>query len=281
MRPEDRQAADWREAAAYAPLLAADRSILAWEWLRRDPGYRAAADRALGQETQAAQDSRTDAGEWGLHAFEPAEIAAPAARPVWRSGFHPYVLEADALPTGDARNAFELARVAGMSTIVVESGQEHLLVSDGLRAVRLDLLSGSVRRGPVRLHYRLAGLASAERPLLTLRRLLALWRAGRFSAQLHPVEARAARFVLMLRAHDALAAGATQREIAAVLLSGEAGEARWRVRAPTVRSQVQRLVRSARFMAAGGYLALLGGEDPLAGLGGVPEAIPAVDKTNR
>jgi hypothetical protein len=27
---------DWRDAAAYAPLLEADRSLFAWEWLRRD-----------------------------------------------------------------------------------------------------------------------------------------------------------------------------------------------------------------------------------------------------
>lgn len=281
MRTKRRHGTNWREAAAYAPLLAADRSVVAWEWLRRDPGYRAAADRALEQGSGAAFDGRFDAGKWGLHAFEPADLAAPAARPVWRSDVHPYVLEADALPTGDARNAFELARLAAISTIVADGEQEHLLVSDGLRAIRLDLLSGSVRRGPVRLHYRLAGLAGAERPLLTLRRLLALWRTGRLSAQLHPVEARAARFVLMLRVHDALASGATQREIAAGLLSAEAGEARWRVRAPTVRSRVQRLVRSARFMAAGGYLALLGGEDPLPGLGGVPEAMPAADETIR
>ncbi|HWH21842.1 MAG TPA: DUF2285 domain-containing protein [Allosphingosinicella sp.] len=279
MRPEDGHAAVWRDAAAYAPLLTADRSVLAWEWLRRDPGYRAAADRALGQGSRAALDGGPGAGEWGLHAFEPADLAAPAARPVWRAAVHPYVLEADARPTGEARDSFELARLAGISTIVAGGGQEHLLVSDGLRAIRLDLLSGSVRRGPVRLHYRLAGLASAERPLLTLRRLLALWRTGRFSAQLHPVETRAARFVLMLRAHDALASGATQREIAAGLLGAEAGEARWRVRAPTVRSRVQRLVRSARIMAAGGYLALLGGEYPLAGLPGGPEAISAADET--
>lgn len=281
MRTRWRHATEWRDTAAYAPLLAADRSVLAWEWLRRDSGYRAAADRALGQGSQAAQDSRSEAGRWGLHAFEPADLAAPAARPVWRSDVHPYVLEADALPTGDARNLFELARLAGIATIVEDGRQEHLLVSDGLRAIRLDLLSGSVGRGPVSLHYRLAGLASAERPLLTLRRLLGLWRTGRFSAQLHPVEARSARLVLMLRVHDALACGATQREIAAVLLSAEAGEGRWRVRAPTVRSRVQRLVRSARFMAAGGYRALLGGEDRLSGLGGVPETTPAADETIR
>ena len=61
----------------------------------------------------------------------------------------------------------------------------------------------------------------------------------------------------MLRASDALAAGAAQREIAAVLLNAEAEVERWRVIAPTLRARAQRLVRAARRMAAGGYRSLL------------------------
>lgn len=57
----------------------------------------------------------------------------------------------------------------------------------------------------------------------------------------------------MLRASDALAAGADHREIAAVLLSEEARQPRWRVQSPSVRSRIQRLVRSARAMEAGGF----------------------------
>ena len=34
---------DWRNADAYSALLEADRSLIAWEWLRRDDRYRAAA----------------------------------------------------------------------------------------------------------------------------------------------------------------------------------------------------------------------------------------------
>lgn len=52
---------------------------------------------------------------------------------------------------------------------------------------------------------------------------------------------------------------ADQREIATVLLSAEAGEPRWRSRSPGVRSRVQRLVRSALAMEAGGFWALLSG----------------------
>lgn len=240
---------DWRNAAAYAPLLRADRSILAWEWLRRDPVYREAAD---------AGAVRNRPADWGLHAFEPPDRAAPNARPLWRAEVHPPVLPAVAGPPVGAADAFDFARLGPLATIGSDAdGREHLLISDGLRAIRVDVEAGTLRRGPVRLLYLIAGIDSAERPLLTLRRFLALCRTGRFSPTLHPAEARAGRFILMLRAADALAEGATQREIAATLLSGDAAADRWRVSAPTVRARAQRLVRSARRLAGGGYRSLL------------------------
>jgi hypothetical protein len=61
----------------------------------------------------------------------------------------------------------------------------------------------------------------------------------------------------MLRAHDGLLAGASQRDIARVLLSRTAGEPRWRSRESSVRAQAQRLVRSARQISAGAYRLLL------------------------
>jgi hypothetical protein len=87
--------------------------------------------------------------------------------------------------------------------------------------------------------------------------LLSLYRNRRFSRSLHAREARARRWILALRAWDALVAGADQREVAQHLLSRSAGDPRWRSREPSVRSQAQRLVRSARAFANGGYRALL------------------------
>ena len=158
----------------------------------------------------------------------------------------------------DDEDGFDLARFAAISTLVTASDdREHLLISDGLRAIRIDVLAGTIGAGSAALRYRLEGLASAERPVLTLRRLLALWRTGRFCRSLHPDEARAKRWLLMLRAHDALTAGANQRDIAAVLLSAEAGQPRWRSRSPCLRAQTQRLVRGTRRMASARYLELL------------------------
>jgi hypothetical protein len=245
--------ADWRDAGAYAPLLAADRSIFAWEWLRRDPGYRAAAARPCREWEGAA-----DAARWGLHRFEDPSRLAPEARPIWRAEYHPFVLKAKVDAPSMPSDAIEFRRLAAPATFDAgDRSGEHWLISDGLRAIRIDLVGGTAAIGPVELHYLLAGRASADGPLLALRRLLALANTGRFSRTLHPREPKARRWILGLRAHDALAAGARQREIAAELLNGEAGEARWRVNAASLRSQAQRLVRTARRFADGGYRGLL------------------------
>ena len=245
--------ADWKEAGVYAPLLDADRPIFAWEWLRRDPGYRAAA--ASGADGCAGAPV---AASWGLHRFEDPGRGAPDARPLWRAGHHPYVLRARAAPPASPSDAVEFGRLAALATLDAAGGDgEHWLLSDGLRAIRLDLVDGTATRGSVELRYLLAGRASASGPLLALRRLLALVETGRFSRTLHPREPKARRWILALRAHDALAAGASQREIAARLLGDAAAEARWRVDAASLRSQVQRLVRVARDFADGGYRALL------------------------
>lgn len=254
-----RQVPDWRDSAAYAPLLGADRSFFAWEWLRRDPGYRADAEACAG----APADSNEGALRWGLHAFEVANRAVPDSRPVWTAAADPFVLAAEAgPPTG--RDDFDLGGMAGWSTLVTSAeGRQHLLLSDGFRAIRIDVLTGSLARGPVQIRYRLAGLRSAERPVLTLRRFLALWRSGEFHRSLHPRETRARRWILLLRACDALAVGATQREIAGALLSVEARQPRWRSQAPSLRSRAQRLVRCATMMQAAGYRRLLSPPDPV------------------
>jgi len=247
--------ADWRDAAEYAPLLEADRSIFAWEWLRRDPCYRAAAELARGDSRSPDKDLRPE--QWGLHVFEPHNLAAPCARPMWSSQVHDLVLAAAAEPADDPADAFDLPRLGSLAKLIEGEAGEHVLISDGLRATRLDVRAGTLTRGPVRLLYRLSGMRSAEKPLLTLRRLIWFCRSTCFSAALHHVDTRAHRFVLMLRAYDAIRSGVTQREIASALLSKEAEEGRWRVQAPTLRSRAQRLVKAARFMAEGGYSSLL------------------------
>lgn len=254
MRRETAPTIEWRDAAAYAPLLDADRSLFGWEWLRRDPGYRA----AYFQDSFDFSSRLARPRQFGLTALEPPDLAVPDARPLWRAEIHPYVLSVRPLRRSSAADdQFDLDRVGEFSRIVEDEASEHLLLSNGLRTIRLDAPLGALTSGPVCLGYELGGLKSAQPPLLTLRRLLALCRTGRFARALHGREARARRWILALRAWDALAASAGQREIAAELLSQSVTESRWRSREPSLRSQGQRLVRSARHMASGGWRDLL------------------------
>jgi hypothetical protein len=246
---------EWRDAAAYAPLLDAERSLIAWEWLRRDPGYRAAAQTAIERDARGVAALPCPA-EFGLVRFEPPNLGVPYARPLWRDDADAHVLGVERARDG-AEDSFELDAFRGLATLVTDGSAEHLLLSDGFRSVRLDAAPGVFSAGAVRLRYRIEGLASAEPALLTLRRLLALCRTGRFARSLHPQESKARRWILMLRAWDALADGADQRLIARELFSRSAGEPSWRIREPSVRSRAQRLVRSARWLGNCGYRALL------------------------
>jgi hypothetical protein len=251
---EDRP--DWRDQAAYAPLLDADRSFFAWEWLRRDAYYRSCA-RQVVEEVGLIGPECPGPDRFGLVLFEPPNLAVPAARPVWSSDVHPYVLSCRPGEATISEDLFDLDRLGAMARLVLAEDAEHLLLSDGRRTIRLDGPIGAFSGGPVCLSYEIAGLSKAEVSLLTLRRFLALCRRRCFARALHLSEARAPRWIMMLRTADALAQGADQREIAHVLLSRSVNEPRWRCRESSVRSQVQRLVRSARRFDRGEFWRLL------------------------
>lgn len=245
---------DWTDAADYAALVDADRSLFAWEWLRRDWTYREAAAARLRRSPGGADPCAAD---FGLVAFERPDLAVPLGRPLWRSDAYPYVIGAGRGPAGPSADAFDVERLRSIARLVADGTGEHLLLCDGLRAVRVDGPRGLFTGGAACLQYDLTGLVSAERPLLTLRRFLALCRSGKFSRSLHRPEVRARRWILMLRAFDAVVAGAGQREIAERLLSASAAAPGWRDREPSLRSRAQRLVRSARQFARGAYRSLL------------------------
>jgi hypothetical protein len=250
---------DWRDAGAYADLLSVERAGLAWEWLRRSGAYRQCWRDfgALACTNGQAARGPALAEAWGLHALEDPARPAPAARPIWRADRHPLVLAAVATAARDDVDTFRFERFGQRATVVGAPGAEHVLISDGFRSIRLDVAGDSVTHGPVRLCYRISGLGCASPKVLILRRLLHLAATGDFSRLLHRPDARVRRHVLLIRASDALAAGASQREIAAGLLGRPPSAVRWRIEAPSLRSQAQRLVRGARRMASGAWLDLL------------------------
>jgi len=194
----------------------------------------------------------------GFTFAERPEVEAPDARILWRADLDPGTLTVRATPIATGHpDAVPLGALAPWLTVVTDGTGEHAVLSDGWRHLRIDVEHGSLAAGDaVRLEYRLNGIASAEPKILPLRRLIDLCRRRRFSVSLYPPDRRVERWLLVLRVHDALSAGASQRDIARVLFADapERGEDR---RSDSLRSRVRRLVVEARRLAGGGYRALL------------------------
>lgn len=238
-------AADWRNAADYAHLEGADRSAFAWEWLRRLPDYRAAA--ASGAASPIP---------FGLCRFEDAALGATGAHPIWHADADRSVLRAVSQP-GSGNDLFDIQILRRWTTLHVDRDGEHWRIGDRLRSIRVDIVCGTLREGPAHLAYSIGGIAAALPVVLTLRRLLALARTGQWPAHLFPPETRAGRWIMMLRVSDALAAGASHREIAVALFGATNVGARWRSSAPSYRLRIQRLAAGAHSMAAGDWRRLL------------------------
>lgn len=126
---------------------------------------------------------------------------------------------------------------------------EHVVLSDGHRRIRIDLAEGSLARGePVILHFQLSGVISIEPAMTTLRNLIMILKYRRFAPSRYPSTAHIDRHLMVLRVRDALATGASQREMTNVLFGHATSD-----RADSLRSRVRRLVREARRMTKGGW----------------------------
>jgi hypothetical protein len=249
----------WPAVVSYRYLDAAGPTDLAWEWLRRDPDYRRmapASDCASGDVTILDRAPVHCTLRWGCLNMPDAGQPCPEAPLLWTSEVDPSVLNVLALPFYDRASAnFDLARCGAMATVVDGGDCQHVLLRHGAGVVRFDVLSGSLLDGPVSLVLSLAGMEESEPALVALRRFLHLRRTGRLPAQSPPARQRLRRQVQALRVHDALAQGASIRDVGIMLFGGERVRHEWTDEA--LKSQCRRLITLAREMAAGGYRALL------------------------
>jgi len=196
----------------------------------------------------------------GFTFAERPDVEAPDARIIWRADLDPGTLRVVALPADAGHpDAVDPLALQPWLTMVADHEGEHAVLSDGWHHIRLDVARGSLAAGQaVVLEYHLRGVASAEPKILPLRRLIDLYRNRRFSVSLYPPDRRVDRWIVALRVHDAIAAGASQRDIARALFGDDSANSAEDERADSLRSRVRRLVAVARRMAAGDYRALLG-----------------------
>lgn len=197
-------------------------------------------------------------------------FAEHPALPAWRARIFfdaatdPSVLPCDIV--GEDPSGFDLATVGCFSAVLRGSEPfEHVVLTDGLRRMRLDVRGGTVTRMPVRLRFIFDGLRSIDAPLLTLRRLVAFDRRGTMPLGLFEKERRGARWISALRADDARRAGASHRDVAQVLYGAKRVREDWPGPSDYLRSQVRRLLRFSERMRGGGWRSLLGSNagDPL------------------
>ena len=196
----------------------------------------------------------------GFTFAERPELEAPEARIIWRADLDPGTLDVTATPTlgGDPDGVDPLELAPWLTVATDAAGVEHAVLSDGWHHIRLDLDAGSLAGGePIVFSYRIRGIGSAVAKILPLRRLLHLCRYHRFSASLFPEDRRIDRWIKLLRVHDALMDGASQREIAVALFGLERVEREWSGTSDSLRSRTRRLIREATVMAQGGYRLLL------------------------
>jgi len=182
---------------------------------------------------------------------------------LWRADLDPTVVAVRAAPAdADDPDGLDIGRLRALATIArADCGQEYLVLSDGWRRLRLDVVEGSLCESAcVRLDYRLSGFLDLEPRLRTLHRLAALRRTGHFEPRLHPAASGLLRRLEALQVADGLGAGGSYREIAVALFGEARVRADWRTCSDYLLSRVRRRAAEARRMLSGGYRSLFRAE---------------------
>lgn len=257
------RANDWHPAAAYLYALTLDGPALAWEYLRRNPHYRA----AYRQHAGGSADEAAHAVPWGLRLLEDPARDARDAQPAWLSDpdglpqLHP-----DAAAAADAP-VFALWRMPGRKQLA-HDGQRLLLTAYRPEGTLRAAFSPTLEHGMPYAHGLASGARLRERwraAAATMERLDAFYGRNAARPGVHAnahaqAHGRPDRIALLhmrsLQTLDGLAAGATQREIAQAMFGTAVVAERWHDLGE-LRAQVRRLARRGWALVDGGYRRLL------------------------
>lgn len=253
------RANDWHPAAAYLYALTLDGPALAWEYLRRNPHYRA----VYGLHARGRGGEAGHAAPWGLRLLEDPARDARQAQPAWLpdpDGLPQLHLDEAAAPDAPV---FALWRVPGRKQLA-HDGHRLLLTAYRPEGMLRAAFSLSLEHGMAYAHGLAAGARLRERwhaATTTMERLDGYYEREAVPAGVHAhAHGRPDRIALMhmrsLQALDGLAAGATHREIAQALFGAAVVAERWHDLGE-LRAQVRRLARRGRALVDGGYRHLL------------------------
>lgn len=271
MRTPDNDHAPWQATAGYLYLLRLDAASLAWEYLRRDPGYRACWRRYGYPYGRRAPSGA--ARPWGLVQLEDPQLDARRAHPVWDDRM-PALLHVYAgnCPIGEAANSpsdasLDLWHIPGEKHLVaLPAGGYALQARDDAHCLRARLGAGVLDGQPAlcavpldaRLHTQ-AALLAAHAAHFAPRRAAASGHAPHPARRhVHLVTQASLHHLHALQALDGAQAGASQRRIAEALYGAERVREQWHADS-ALRAQV-------RHSLARGYALMRGGYRQLAGL---------------
>lgn len=243
----------WHASAAYLYVLHLDGPALAWEYLRRHPGYR-----------QAWRAQAADAAQpWGLRTLEDPALDAREALPDWLNARACAIrVIPDDGPTPEA-SPFELWRLPGRKLLQHDGRGLMLSARWPGCCVRL-MLAPELHHG---MPHAFAVSACREpcaryRDMANeLNQLATASRCEHFAATGPRPSPSALQALLTLQALDANQAGASLREIAEGLFSSTGVASDWHADS-ALRARVRRLVQRGRTLMDGGYRELAG-LDPL------------------
>ena len=189
---------------------------------------------------------------------ENADLSASGACATFLASVDASVLSVIASPVTAMSPRFDLGATACLVDVTMgEDGNEHILLRDHARRLRIDVVSGSLLNGPVSLRVLIERLEWADWTWDALNRLRETMRTGTLAPRPVASRDRIERWRAALACWDARRAGATQRELADMLVGPERARNEWRTGSDDLRSRVRRIVRFADHMVGGGWRALL------------------------
>ncbi len=154
--------------------------------------------------------------------------------------------------------AFDLFALPGPATHLTTPYEgEQVLLGEGPRTIRLNVVKGTLLEGPVRLAYQLRGTDRLEIRLLALRRFAGFLRHGHMPIALFPAAGKARRWTEILRVLDAAALDSGHRSIAENLFGEVLVKRDWAGGSDYLRTRTHRLIHQARKLVDGGYIDLM------------------------
>ncbi|WEK43265.1 MAG: DUF2285 domain-containing protein [Candidatus Sphingomonas colombiensis] len=149
---------------------------------------------------------------------------------------------------GWAAHSFDLARFP--DHVLVDDGQEHIRIDHPGGVIRLDVISGSLRDGPVTLAVEIGHDDRFAIQLATLREFATSIAGGGIGT---PGHGRLSGLFMALHAVDARAAGASLRTIANLLL----GDGDWPGDGEYRKSRARRMIAVGTQLCRAGPLPIL------------------------